>query len=334
MAAGRIEGIILAAGKGTRMLPLTNLTPKPLLPVAGVPVLEAAAGKLLGSGAERLHVNLFHMAAAIREYAEGRDWPVTFHEEERLLDTGGGIGNMAAGLREAEHVLLHNGDIVSSFDFTGALEFHSERGAVVTLILMPSDGSVRTPPASVTIDGEGSVVDIGRAAPAGGPAADGKERNGRAILGYTGMAVISGEALDSFPRGRKGLVPVLLEMITNRPGSVMGFDASAGGPPHGAAWGEIGSPASYLDLHGRILLEGTGFAGIDPVGPIPLRAGEGASIDPRARWAGFLDVGRKAVIEADTFLENCVVLEGAVVRRGTRLKSAILYDDRALEVKQ
>ena len=43
MAAGRIEGIILAAGKGTRMLPLTNLTPKPLLPVAGVPVLEAAA---------------------------------------------------------------------------------------------------------------------------------------------------------------------------------------------------------------------------------------------------------------------------------------------------
>jgi MurNAc alpha-1-phosphate uridylyltransferase len=75
VTGGRLEGIILAAGKGTRMQPLTDRVPKPLLPVTGVPVLEIAAGKLLRTGASRLHINLFHLGGMIREYAEGKGWP-------------------------------------------------------------------------------------------------------------------------------------------------------------------------------------------------------------------------------------------------------------------
>jgi len=331
MAGGRIEGIILAAGKGTRMLPLTGIIPKPLLPVTGTPLFEIAAEKLLRCGASGLHVNIFHLGDMIREYAAGRDWPVTFHEEEELLDTGGGIGNMAGDLGDADHILLHNGDVLSSFGFGEALEFHRSRGAMVTMILMHPDGSGRTPPASVTVGMLDDVLGIGSSARAGSMPRDSHS------MGYTGMAVISGKALKHFPPVKKGLVPVLLEMIASRPGSVAAFDASRASssgvsskaPPE---WGEIGSPKSYLDMHRRIMVEKVRFDGTAPT-PLPLRAGALSSIDPGAEWAGFLDVGDGARIEKNTFLEDCVVLEGATVRSGTRLSRAIIYDGGVMEVE-
>ena len=320
MTGGRIEGIILAAGKGTRMLPLTNIRPKPLLPVTGVPLLEIAAEKLLRSGAARLHVNLFHLGAMIREYVDGKGWPLLFHEEGELLDTGGGIGNMAGDLRDADYVLLHNGDVLSSFGFDEALEFHIGLKALVTMILMNPEAGDRTPPAAVTVDAGGGVLDIGPSPP-----------DGSTALGYTGMAIISGEALGYFPREKKGLVPVLLEMISDRPGSVAGFDASS---IDAAVWGEIGSPPSYLDIHRRIMIERILFDGAVQPPEMPLRTGVGSSIDPGAEWTGFLDVGNGARIEGNTFLEDCVVLDGAVVRNGTRLRSAVVYDNEVLEVEK
>ena len=320
MTGGRIEGIILAAGKGTRMLPLTDHLPKPLLPVTGVPLLEIAAEKLLRCGALRLHINLFHLGEMVREYAEEKGWPVVFHEEEELLDTGGGIGNMAADLMGADHILLHNGDVLSSFGFEEALDFHIAQQALVTMILMKPEGGGRTPPAAVTVDAGGNVLDIG-------PSPVDPSR----ALGYTGMAIIAGDALEYFPLKKKGLVPVLLEMISGRHGSVAGFDASAADD---AAWGEIGSPLSYLDIHRMIMLEKVLFDSKVPPPPMPLRTGDGASIDPGAQWNGFLDVGKGAHIEVNTFLEDCVVMDGAVVRSGARLRSAIIYDNDVLEVEK
>jgi NDP-sugar pyrophosphorylase family protein len=311
----KLEGIILAAGMGTRMRPLTDSIPKPLLPVTGVPLLEIAADRLLRAGASRLHVNLFHLGDRIREFAGAKGWPVVFHEEDELLDTGGGIGNMAADLAGTDHVILHNGDVISSTDFEGALEFHIRRGALVTMILMQAGEPGRTPPGAVVTDAEGNVTEIGPSLPG---------------LGYTGMALISGKALGMFPAEKKGLVPILLEMAAERAGNVVGYDASSAGD---IEWGETGSPSSYIELHRRILIDGARFGGPLPVPCLPLRTGEGARIDPGARWNGFLDVGSGAVIERDTVLEDCVVLEGATVREGARYSRAVFYGDEVMEVE-
>ena len=315
MAGGKIEGIILAAGMGTRMLPLTERIPKPLLPVTGVPLMEIAAEKLLASGASGLHINLFHLGPAIKEFCEAAGWPVTFYEETELLDTGGGIGNMAPGLGGTEHILLHNGDVIASFGYDEALEDHMEPGALVTMILMRPEPGGRTPPGAVTVSPEGEVLDIGASG----------------TLGYTGMAVISREALGYFPREKKGMVPILLEMAADRPGSVRGFDAS---DIEESVWGEIGSPSSYIDLHRRILAERTGFDPSLTPPPMPLRAGKGSSIDPGARWKGFLDVGSGARIGKDCMLEDCVVLEGAVVGEGTAAGPAIFYGTEMMEAEK
>jgi NDP-sugar pyrophosphorylase family protein len=115
------EAIILAAGFGTRMRPLTDVTAKPLLPVAGVPAIEIAAARLLRAGARRLHVNLHHHGVAVRAFAESKGWPAVFHEEREILDTGGGIGNMAGALGTDGPILLHNGDAVTSIRYDKAL---------------------------------------------------------------------------------------------------------------------------------------------------------------------------------------------------------------------
>lgn len=331
MGEKAIEGIVLGAGFGTRMLPLTGEIPKPLLPVAGVTPLEIAARRLMRAGARRIHVNLHHLGGEIRGLAQRQGLDPVFHPESDLLGTGGGIGAMADGLAAAETILLHNGDVVSSIDFRAALLHHARSGALVTLVLLRPGRPERTPPAAVTLAGDGAVTGIDS-----GPR---QARAGERRLGYTGLAVLDAEALDFFPRrGRQGpaavkkdLVPVLLEMIERRPGSVAGWEAGASGDA--AAWGEIGTPAAYLDIHRRILVEKTLFDPLIPPPPLPLRAGPGAKIDPGASWNGFLDVGRNALIEKGSRLEDCVVMDGATVRSGSVLRAAVVYRGGAVEVR-
>ena len=320
-----VEGVILAAGYGERMRPLTDDIPKALLPVAGVPLLRVIARKMVRAGASKVHVNLFHLGERIRNALEGEDIPFVWHEEEELLDTGGGVGNMAVSLSGAEDIILCNGDICSSIDLGEVLAAHRDRGGLVTLVLLrPTGGGSHTaPPPSVTLDGEGRITGIG-------PPED-LEGGAEAAFGYTGISALSASALEYFPRERAGLVGILRSMIEDRPCSASGWDASLGSSA--PLWGETGTPSSYLDLHRRILVDKEVFDELLMPPPLPLRAGEGSRIDPSARWKGFLDVGRGAVIEKDTVLADCVVLDGARVPAGARLESAIVGTDSKLEVE-
>jgi len=306
-----IAALLLAAGYGERMLPLTAVCPKPLVPVLGIPLLEILAQKLAREGAGEIHCNLFHLGEAIETFAAARNLPITFHREHTLLGTGGGIGNMADGVSHADAILLHNGDTLSNIGYDGALAFHLARGALVTLILVPAG-----PRANVALTSADAVADIGAGA-------ETRARGGR-LRGYTGMAVLSPESLAYFPRGKKqGLTDILLEMARARPGSVVGWDASSTGDRY--AWGEAGSPSGYLELHRRILIDKTRFDPVLEPPPLPLHVGEGAVVEPGARWKGFCEVGRRAVIERDTSLENCVVFDDTLVPRGSVHEHEILY---------
>ena len=306
-----LSGVILAAGYGERMLPLTTKIPKALLPVLGTPLLEILVEKLMRTGAGEIHCNLFHLHARIERFAEGKEWPLRFHIEKELLGTGGGIGNMADDLASARAVLLHNGDVLSNVPYESAIALHDERRSLVTLVLVPSG-----PAANVAVNDRGEVTAIG--------AGTLKSSSGERLLGYTGMAVLSPEALSLFPRGQKAaLVPILREMIRTRPGSVLGWNAAE--DLASWAWGEVGSPAGYLALHRAILIERFRFDPVIEVPPFPFHAGEGAVIDPGARWAGFCEIGRRAVVEREARLENCVVLDDTVVPRGSVHSNEILF---------
>ncbi len=311
------SGMILAAGFGERMLPLTGRIPKPLLPILDTPILELIVRKLMRHGAAEVHCNTCHLSAMIEAFASRHAWPLRLHREEELLGTGGGIGNMRDGVSGADCILLHNGDILSDIPYGPAIERHRERGALVTLVLVPAG-----PRANVAVGAADEVIAIGESAERLGP--------GKRLLGYTGLAVLSPDALPFFPRGKKAhLVAILAEMMRKNPGSVIGWNAAEGEIPY--VWGDAGSPAGYLGIHRAILVDGARFDPGAEAAPGPVYKGEGANVDPEARFAGFCAIGRRAVVEPRARLENCVVLDDTIVARDTIHSNEILFPEGILK---
>jgi NDP-sugar pyrophosphorylase family protein len=309
--------MILAAGYGERMLPLTAQVPKPLLPILGTPLLELIVKKLMRHGAAEIHCNIFHLPDTIEAFVSRHPWPVQLHREDELLGTGGGIGNMRDGVSGADCILLHNGDVLSDIPFEQALERHRKQDALVTLVLVPSG-----PRANVAVGAENEVIAIG----------EGAEKLGRGakLLGYTGLAVLSPDALPFFPRGEKAhLVTILMEMMRKKPGSVIGLNAAEGEIPY--AWGDAGSPAGYLGIHRAILVDGTRFDPEVETPRGPIHAGEGANVDPAARCAGFCAIGRRVHIGPLARLENCVVLDGMLIQANEVHSNEILFPGGTLK---
>ncbi len=132
--------MLLAAGLGTRLRPLTDRIPKALVRVDGVPILERIARRLIEAGADRLVVNLHHLADQIRDFVRSRDGfgvEVVFSpEEERPLETGGGLLRAAPLLRRAAPFFLHNTDILSEIPLEEMYAAHRGSGALATLAVM------------------------------------------------------------------------------------------------------------------------------------------------------------------------------------------------------
>lgn len=132
--------MLLAAGLGTRLRPLTDHVPKALVPVGGVPILERVALRLIEAGADRLIINLHHLGERIREYVRLRDGfgvEVVFSPEpDRPLETGGGVLRAAPLFRGDEPFFLHNTDILSDIPLRAMYDAHRESGALATLAVM------------------------------------------------------------------------------------------------------------------------------------------------------------------------------------------------------
>ena len=114
-----MKAMLLAAGRGTRLAPLTDTTPKPMLPVAGKPLIHWQLEKLQAGGVTDCVINLHHLGHQIRDYVgDGQRFGLNVHysEEPELLDTGGGIVN-ALSLLGTAPFWIFNGDVWTDFDF-------------------------------------------------------------------------------------------------------------------------------------------------------------------------------------------------------------------------
>lgn len=138
-----MKALILAAGLGTRLRPLTDHMPKALVPVAGEPLLHHTICTLREAGATSIVVNVHHHAEQIIRYLDTHHYGLPIHisdEREQLLNTGGAIRHAAARLCDAdetndEPVLVHNVDILSNADLAALLKAHRENQAQATLLV-------------------------------------------------------------------------------------------------------------------------------------------------------------------------------------------------------
>lgn len=144
-----MKAMILAAGLGTRLRPLTNDCPKALVEVAGKTLLEITLARLHEFGVREVIVNVHHFADMVAEYLRENDnfgMKIELSREETLLDTGGGLKKagwffVKDSADRGEPFLLHNVDVISAIDLNRMLQFHNEQQALATLAVKQRETS-------------------------------------------------------------------------------------------------------------------------------------------------------------------------------------------------
>jgi NDP-sugar pyrophosphorylase family protein len=137
--------MILAAGRGRRLAPLTDTVPKPLMPVAGRPLIEHLLAFLRAGGIEDVVVNLHHLGAMIeRHLGDGRRFGlrIRYSWEQVILDTGGGIKH-AEPLLAGEPFVVANGDSLLELNLQDLIARHRQRGAIATMAVRPDPDAAR-----------------------------------------------------------------------------------------------------------------------------------------------------------------------------------------------
>ncbi len=151
-----MEAIILAAGLGTRLRPLTDDKPKALVEVGGRTLLEIAIERVYAAGAEHIAVNVHHHADMMIDYIKSRRWPcpvVISDERAKLLDTGGGILYASTILDHHHDVLVHNVDVMEKLDLRDLVRRHRVDENMATLCV-----SERPSKRLLAFDAEGRLV--------------------------------------------------------------------------------------------------------------------------------------------------------------------------------
>jgi NDP-sugar pyrophosphorylase family protein len=132
-----IRAMVLAAGLGTRLRPITDRVPKPLLDVAGQPMIAYPLLLLQSAGVTEVLINLHHLGAQIRDrLGDGRDYGVriTYSEENPILDTGGAVKNAEEFLRDDTFLIL-NADTIVDLDLPAMIAFHRLHRGIGTMLL-------------------------------------------------------------------------------------------------------------------------------------------------------------------------------------------------------
>lgn len=232
MPSGRIKtAFILGAGLGTRLRPLTESIPKPLLPVGGRPIITYAMEHLCGAGVQRFIVNTHHCAEKYREVFPDSCWegiPITFRHEPVLLDTAGGIKNIEDLLSDDERLIVYNGDIITNLPLKPLVERHFEFQAQATLALRS-----RGPLTNVNIDENGFICDMRNALHNPGV---------RSCL-FAGIYIMETTVLRELTAGKiESIVLPLILSIGKNPRSVAGIVLDDG------FWYDVGTIEAYNKL--------------------------------------------------------------------------------------
>jgi NDP-sugar pyrophosphorylase family protein len=313
-----MKALILSAGLGTRLMPLSTILPKPLIPVANTPLIDIIIEKLRRAGFSEFGVNLHHLPLKIREHLLHTDEesPCFFSLEPEILGTGGGIAEFREFLEGEEHFLIHNGDILCTADIERALAFHRDRGAIATLVLVEHG-----PTNLVRVLPEGTIVDI--RGELGAPVDKGR------LLTYSGISIYDRRILAMMPRGVPySIIDFLIEKMKNKQESPVGYveegDASY--------WRDLGNFSSYFDLHGDILQRrifappGVALPEDGRIVAPDVFIGEGAVID------GFAAVGRDSSIGCGAVLKDVIIWPGTSISPGASLQKAICAGEFIVEV--
>lgn len=313
------RAMVLAAGLGTRLRPLTNAIPKPLVPIANRPLLEYTFALLAGAGVFEAIVNTHHLPEILEEGLRNLDasgLALHFSRERSLLGTAGGL-KKAESFLDAGTFLLLNGDFLVDLDLRQVLDFHHQQGAAATMVLVPDDIS-----GVLGVDPDGVIRRFIEPRPADEPA-------DRLACGFTGIHVLEPGIFPLIPLSKPWEInrQVYPDLIA-RGRRICGF-------VHRGYWREAGSPAGYLAANREMIAgragalaprPGAGAPTLDGAAcSAPLLAGRGVRVGTNVQIGPETVIGTEVRIGDGARLRRSVILAGTDVPAGADLDGAVLF---------
>lgn len=302
-----VTGMILAAGLGTRLFPLTNFRPKPVVPFLGKPLIHYSMHSLLESGIKSAVINLHHLPNKIREAARSfslsTSLKIDFSPEPQILGTSGALRH-AKDLLKGREIVILNGKIYSEIDLSLALNAHRENDALVTLVVLPFPPKANFNPVRVSKDGE--VLGFGPG------------NSGIPTL-FTGIQIWNREVLLNLPKGPsdsvKDIYPSLIEQ-GNRIYSHLSREY----------WCECSTPDRYwrnsMEMLRRRLKRTSYVSCLDPSRKNVIRGAKvqietGSHVEDSIIW-------ENAIIQKDCLIRNAIICAGVRLPSNTRLENVIV----------
>lgn len=222
---------ILGAGLGTRLRPLTETCPKPLLEIGGRPIITYAMDHLIGVGVDRFIVNTHHHHESYSEKFPDKQWrgfPITFRYERVLLETAGGLKNIEGLLDDDDAIICYNGDVMSTLPLQRLVDDHEKNKPEATMALRGSGGLL-----NVNINVHGDIVDLRHTL---------GNRGFQSCL-FTGIYTVETAMLRYIETGKiESIIPVFLRRVIDKPGAIRGVVIDDG------EWNDIGSIDTYEEL--------------------------------------------------------------------------------------
>jgi mannose-1-phosphate guanylyltransferase len=296
--------ILLVGGFGTRLMPLTKNTPKPMLTVAGIPVTEHQLNMAKAAGITRIVLATSYLAELFTPYfGDGSKWgmQIQYAVEKSPLGTGGAIRNAAKLIDSSESIVILNGDVLSSHNLTEQIRQHEEHDADVTLHLTKVEDARAY--GSVPTDFNGRVSAFLE-----------KMENPVTNQINAGCYVFNPRVLESIPLDT--VVSVERETFP----ALVASGAAVYGYIESSYWVDIGTPHALLNASAEIVNRDGDFL-IMP----------SSKVDPSARLtggssvAGNCQISAGAVIESSIIESDCSIgsnaqISGSYISKGTKVK--------------
>jgi len=291
-----MKAMILAAGFGTRLRPLTEMKPKALMPVANKPILARNIEYLISHGTMEIILNAHHHSQQVVDYLEdGASFglKIEVKVEPEILGTGGGIKNTEE-FWDKEPFLVINSDILTDINLAAVYQVHQTSGALVTLVLHDCE-----PYNQVQIDDQWNITDIAKG-------------NMPGRLAFTGIHVIDPEVLSHIPKGVfSDIIDYYRELIR------LGKPVRAC-LVKGHYWRDIGSIHSYLEANRE--LADNSFV-----------IGSGCSVDSTVKLIDWGVIGQNSRLEENVEVQRSVLWEGVTVKEGVKVMDAVVTSGREVD---
>jgi len=219
-------GLILAGGKGTRLRPLTDLLPKPMLPINGKPIIEILIERMVASGVNDIFISINYLGEKIQQYfGNGERWNCQLHylKEESELGTAGPLTLLNGRVQGT--LLVANGDLVTSVDFAAMLALHKENSYDLTIGVCAH--GIEVPYGVVDVSETGRVVHI-------------KEKPTQTFMVNAGIYVLEPSLIALVPRGKPYPMTDLIQEVISK-------DMPIGAFPIFERWIDVGLPNQYFN---------------------------------------------------------------------------------------